>query len=95
MNLRISPPRADHRLGDGVEVGVKQRQHVGERLLFGQRGKTAQVAIPQHRVNDFAVAALDGTGENTLARVGADVGAEQVARGTPQLLQLGNRREGG
>ena len=83
----------DHRPGDGVEIGIEQRQYLGQRQLLGQRGEAAQVAVPQHRVDDLAVTALDRAGEDALPGVGADVGVEQVARGAAQLLQLGNRRE--
>ena len=82
------------RFGHAVEIVVEQGDHLGQRPGLGQRGEAAQVAVPDDRMDDLAVAALDRAVEDALAGVGPDVGAEQVTSGAPQLLQLDDRGQG-
>ena len=94
MNFRISPPA----LGDGAahdgEIVVEQGDDGVARQAVGGAGEAAQVAVPDHRLDGLAVAALDLARQDALAGGAADIGVEQVDRGVAQRMRLDDTREG-
>ena len=84
--------------GDGAahdgEIVVEQGNDRVARQAVGGAREAAQVAIPQHRLDGLAVAALDLARQDALAGGAADIGVEQVHRGVAQRMRLDDAREG-
>ena len=84
--------------GDGAahdaEIVVEQADDRVARQAVGGAGEAAQVAVPDHRLDGLAVAALDLARQDALAGGAPDIGVEQVHRGVAQRMRLDDAREG-
>ena len=94
MNFRISPPAPVHGAAHDAEIVVEQGDDGVARQAVGGAREAAQVAVPEHRLDGLAVAALDLAGQDALAGGAADIGVEQVGRGVAQRMRLDDAREG-
>jgi hypothetical protein len=82
-----------HRAGHALEIFVENGQKFSPAHGVGERGRAAQVAEPDHRVNLGAVAALDLSGQHLGAGLLAKIGVEQIDRRALERIDLGNPRQ--
>ena len=83
-----------HGLAGGAEIVVEERDDGVARQAVGGPREAAQVAVPDHRFDGLAVAALDLAGQDAPTGGAADIGIEQVLGGVAQGMDLDDAGEG-
>jgi hypothetical protein len=86
---------AGDRVAQRVEEVVQHVEHLAGRQALGERGRAAQVAVPDRGPDRGAGTTYDLARQHPLAGVVADVGVEQVLGEPPVESDLGCHRQHG
>ena len=76
-----------------IEIVIEELAQSLRRHTVRQQGEAAHIGQPDGRMDRFGVTPPNLAGENTLAGVVADIGIEQIARGSPQRADFGDPRK--
>ena len=77
-----------------IEITVKQIDQSLRRQGIGQPREAAHIGQPDRRVDRLGIAAANMAREHPLARIGADIGREQIAGDAIPGADLGDARQG-
>src|SRR6516225_5071644 len=87
------PAMLDDRGNLAIEIVIEQLNQSLRGHTVRQQGEAAHIGQPDCRMDRFGVTPPNLAGENSFAGVVADIGIEQIARGSPQRADFGDPRE--